>query len=153
MKKLGSIMIIDDDPVFSKLLSKALSVHSNNAIITCSTSLDIFNDTAIKPSIVFIDYNMNDLNGLSTAKLVRRKWKTATIILISESPKISSITISKYGINGKILKKIGIEELVSIGLKMNRTVRANRIFKTFIIFTLSISFLAILMWVAWLFLR
>jgi DNA-binding NarL/FixJ family response regulator len=146
-------MIIDDDPVFSKLLSKALSVHSNNAIITCSTSLDIFNDTAIKPSIVFIDYNMNDLNGLSTAKLVRRKWKTATIILISESPKISSITISKYGINGKILKKIGIEELVSIGLKMNRTVRANRIFKTFIIFTLSISFLAILMWVAWLFLR
>ena len=153
MKKLGSIMIIDDDPVFSKLLSKALSVHSNNAIITCSTSLDIFNDPALKPSIVFIDYNMNDLNGLSTAKLVRRKWKTATIILISESPKINSITLSKYGINGKIPKKIGIEQLASIGLKMNRTVRANRIFKTFIIFTLSISFLASLMWVAWLFLR
>ena len=146
-------MIIDDDPVFSKLLSKALSVHSNNAIITCSTSLDIFNDPALKPSIVFIDYNMNDLNGLSTAKIVRRKWKTATIILISESPKINSITLSKYGINGKIPKKIGIEQLASIGLKMNRTVRANRIFKTFIIFTLSISFLAILMWVAWLFLR
>ncbi len=153
MKKLGSIMIIDDDPVFSKLLSKALSVHSNNAIITCSTSLDIFNDSTVNPSIVFIDYNMNDLNGLSTAKLVRRKWKTATIILISESPKISSIAISKYGINGKIPKKIGIEQLASIGLKMNRTVRANRIFKTFIIFTLSISFLAILMWVAWVFLR
>ena len=153
MKKLGSIMIIDDDPVFSKLLSKALSVHSNNAIITCSTSLDIFNDSTVNPSIVFIDYNMNDLNGLSTAKLVRRKWKTATIILISESTKISSIPISKYGINGKIPKKIGIEQLASIGLKMNRTVRANRIFKTFIIFTLSISFLAILMWVAWLFLR
>lgn len=153
MKKSGSIMIIDDDPVFSKLLSKALSVHSNNAITTCSTSLDIFNDPALNPSIVFIDYNMNDLNGLSTAKLVRRKWKTATIILISESPKISSIAISKYGINGKIPKKIGVEQLASIGLKMNRAVRANRIFKTFIIFTLSISFLATLMWVAWLFLR
>lgn len=153
MKKLGSIMIIDDDPVFSKLLSKALSVHSNNAIITCSTSLDIFNDPALNPSIVFIDYNMNDLNGLSTAKIVRRKWKTATIILISESSKISSIKVSKYGINGKISKKIGIEELVSIGLRMNLTGKANRIFKTFIIFTLSISFLATLMWVAWLFLR
>jgi DNA-binding NarL/FixJ family response regulator len=153
MKKSGSIMIIDDDPVFSKLLSKALSVHSNNAIITCSTSLDIFNDPALNPSIVFIDYNMNDLNGLSTAKLVRRKWKTATIILISESSKISSIKVSKYGINGKIPKKIGIEELVSIGLRMNLAGKANRIFKAFIIFTLSISFLAILMWVAWLFLR
>lgn len=152
MKKSGSIMIIDDDPVFSKLLSKALSVHSNNAIITCSTSLDIFNDPALNPSIVFIDYNMNDLNGLSTAKLVRRKWKKTTIILISESQKISSITISKYGINGKIPKKIGVEELVSIGLKMNRNVRVYRIIKAFIIFTLSISFLGTLMWAAWLFL-
>lgn len=153
MKKLGSIMIIDDDPVFSKLLSKALSVHSNNAIITCSTSLDIFNDSTVNPSIVFIDYNMNDLNGLSTAKLVRRKWKTATIILISESPKISSIAISKYGINGKIPKKIGVEQLASIGLKMNRTIKTNRIIKAFIIYTLSISIIALLIWVAWVFLR
>ena len=153
MKKLGSIMIIDDDPVFSKLLSKALSVHSNNAIITCSTSLDIFNDSTVNPSIVFIDYNMSDLNGLSTAKLVRRKWKTATIILISESPKISSIAISKYGINGKIPKKIGVEQLASIGLKMNRTIKTNRIIKAFIIYTLSISIIALLIWVAWVFLR
>ena len=146
-------MIIDDDPVFSKLLSKALSVHSNNAIITCSTSLDIFNDSTVNPSIVFIDYNMSDLNGLSTAKLVRRKWKTATIILISESPKISSIAISKYGINGKIPKKIGVEQLASIGLKMNRTIKTNRIIKAFIIYTLSISIIALLIWVAWVFLR
>jgi DNA-binding NarL/FixJ family response regulator len=152
MKKSGSIMIIDDDPVFTKLLSKALSVHSNNAIITCSSSLDIFNDSALNPSIVFIDYNMNDLNGLSTAKIVRRKWKKATIILISESTKISSINVSKYGINGKIPKKIGVEQLASNGLRMNRVIRTNRVVKSLIIYILSISFLATLMWVAWVFL-
>ncbi len=145
-------MIIDDDPVFTKLLSKALSVHSNNAIITCSSSLDIFNDSALNPSIVFIDYNMNDLNGLSTAKIVRRKWKKATIILISESTKISSINVSKYGINGKIPKKIGVEQLASNGLRMNRVIRTNRVVKSLIIYILSISFLATLMWVAWVFL-
>jgi DNA-binding NarL/FixJ family response regulator len=152
MKKSGSIMIIDDDPVFTKLLSKALSVHSNNAIITCSSSLDIFNDSALNPSIVFIDYNMNDLNGLSTAKIVRRKWKKTTIILISESTKISSINVSKYGINGKIPKKIGVEQLASNGLRMNRVIRTNRVVKSLIIYILSISFLATLMWVAWVFL-
>ena len=146
-------MIIDDDPVFSKLLSKSLSAHSNNAIITCSSSLDIFNDSALNPSIVFIDYNMNDLNGLSTAKIVRRKWKKTTIILISESTKIRSINISKYGIDAQIPKKIGFEELVSISLKMNRVIRTNRIIKSFIIFTLSISIIALLIWVAWVFLR
>ncbi len=145
-------MIIDDDPVFTKLLSKALSVHSNNAIITCSSSLDIFNDSALNPSIVFIDYNMNDLNGLSTAKIVRRKWKKTTIILISESTKISSINVSKYGINGKIPKKIGVEQLASNGLRMNRVIRTNRVVKSLIIYILSISFLATLMWVAWVFL-
>jgi DNA-binding NarL/FixJ family response regulator len=152
MKKSGSIMIIDDDPVFSKLLSKSLSAHSNNAIITCSSSLDIFNDSALNPSIVFIDYNMNDLNGLSTAKIVRRKWKKTTIILISESTKISSINVSKYGINGKIPKKIGVEQLASNGLRMNRVIRTNRVVKSLIIYILSISFLATLMWVAWVFL-
>jgi DNA-binding NarL/FixJ family response regulator len=152
MKKSGSIMIIDDDPVFTKLLSKALSVHSNNAIITCSSSLDIFNDSALNPSIVFIDYNMNDLNGLSTAKIVRRKWKKTTIILISESTKISSINVSKYGINGKIPKKIGVEQLASNGLRMNRVIRTNRVVKSLISYILSISFLATLTWVAWVFL-
>jgi DNA-binding response OmpR family regulator len=153
MKKHGTIMIIDDDPVFSKLLSKALSIHSNYTIITCSSSLDIFNDSALNPSIVFIDYNMNDLNGLSTAKLVRRKWKNATIILISESSKIRSINISKYGIDTQISKKIGFEELVSISLKMNRAIRTNRVVKSLIIYTLTISIIATLIWVAWVFLR
>jgi DNA-binding response OmpR family regulator len=146
-------MIIDDDPVFSKLLSKTLSVHSSYTIITFSSSLDIFNDSALNPSIVFIDYNMNDLNGLSTAKLVRRKWKNTTIILISESTKIRSINISKYGIDAQIQKKIGFEELVSISLKMNRAIRTNRVVKSLIIFTLSISIIALLIWVAWVFLR
>ncbi len=153
MKKHGTIMIIDDDPFFSKLLCKALSIHSNDAIITCSSSLAIFNDSARNPSIVFIDYNMNDLNGLSTAKLVRRKWKNATIILISESSKIRSINISKYGIDAQISKKIGFEELVSISLKMNRAIRTNRVVKSLIIYTLSISIIATLIWVAWVFLR
>ena len=153
MKKRGTIMIIDDDPVFSKLLSKSLSVHSNDDIITCSTSLDIFNDPALNPSIFFIDYNMNDLNGLSTAKLVRRKWKKSTIILISESSKIRTINVSKYGIDAKILKKIGFEELAIKGLKMNRAIRTNRIVKSLISYTLSISIIATLIWVTWVFLR
>jgi len=153
MTKPGTIIIIDDDPVYSKLLSKALSVHSNEAIIAYSSSLEIFKDTSIKPSIFFIDYNMNDLNGLSTAKVVRRKWKNATIILISESPKISNIAISKYGINGKILKKIGVEELASIGLKMNRTIKTNRIIKAFIISILSVSIIAAFVSLCWVFLR
>lgn len=153
MKKQRSIMIIDDDPVFSKLLSKALSVHSNDAIITCSSSIDIFKDPTIKPSVFFIDYNMNDLNGLSTAKLVRRKWKKSTIILISESTKIRSINISKYGIDAKILKQIGFEEMAMKGLKMNRSIRTNRIVKSLIIYTLSISSLTALIWVCWVYLR
>jgi DNA-binding NarL/FixJ family response regulator len=153
MKKRGTIMIIDDDPVFSKLLSKSLSVHSNDDIITCSSSIDIFNDSALNPSIVFIDYNMNDLNGLSTAKLVRRKWKKSTIILISESSKIRTINVSKYGIDAKILKKIGFEELAIKGLKMNRAIRTNRIVKSLISYTLSISIIATLIWVTWVFLR
>ena len=153
MKKLGTIMIIDDDPVFSKLLSKALSIHSNNTIITCSSMLDIFNDSAQNPSIVFIDYNMTDLNGLSTAKLVRKKWKNSTIILISESTKIRTINISKYKVDAKILKKIGFEELASIGLKMDRAIRTNRVVKSVIIYILSISIIALLIWVTWFFLR
>lgn len=152
MRKTGAIMIIDDDPVFSKLLSKALAIHSKDAIITRSSPLDIFNDSTINPSIFFIDYNMNHLNGLSTAKIVRRKWKKATIILISESTKISSINVSKYGINGKIPKKIGVEQLASIGLRMNRVIRTNRVVKSLISYILSISFLATLTWVAWVFL-
>ena len=153
MKKHGTIMIIDDDPVFSKLLSKALSNYSKDIITICSSSIDIFNDPILSPYLVFIDYNMNDLNGLSTAKVVRKKWKNATIILISESSKIRSINVSKYGINGKILKKIGFEELAIKGLKMNRSFRTKKIVKSLIIYTLSISSLTALIWFCWVFLR
>ena len=153
MKKHGTIMIIDDDPVFSKLLSKALSNYSKDIITICSSSIDIFHDPILSPYLVFIDYNMNDLNGLSTAKVVRKKWKNATIILISESSKIRSINVSKYGINGKILKKIGFEELAIKGLKMNRSFRTKKIVKSLIIYTLSISSLTALIWFCWVFLR
>jgi DNA-binding NarL/FixJ family response regulator len=153
MKKHGTIMIIDDDPVFSKLLSKALSNYSKDIITICSSSIDIFHDPILSPYLVFIDYNMNDLNGLSTAKLVRRKWKKTTIILISESTKIRTINVSKYGINGKILKKIGFEELAIKGLKMNRSFRTKKIVKSLIVYTLSISIIATLIWVCWVFLR
>jgi DNA-binding response OmpR family regulator len=132
-------MIIDDDPVFSKLLSKALSINSHDAINVCSRSVDIFNFPFQTPYLVFIDYNMNDLNGLSTAKIVRKKWKNTTIILISESSKIRTINISKYGIDAKIQKKIGFEELAKTGLKLDFNIKLKRKFKSLFVYSLVLS--------------
>jgi len=147
MKEERYIMIIDDDTIFAALLRKCLAKYTKDAVHVYSSTIEIIHTPLTAPYLVFIDYHMNDLNGLSTARLVRKKWgKKVVIILISASDKILKIPISKYGIDKCISKKIGLDAIAQDGLKMYKSVKTRRTVKKILVIVLLLStfiFLAI----------
>jgi DNA-binding NarL/FixJ family response regulator len=52
------------------------------------------------PDIIFIDYHLSDINGLSASKILKQRWKNTKIVLISSEFSLKKIANpKKYGID------------------------------------------------------
>lgn len=86
------IAICDDEPLFCEMLKeKIYGYSSKNNLDTC---VDIFNDGQVlldknsEYDIVFIDYQMPNINGLKVAEEIRKKNMLSMIIFISSFPEV-----------------------------------------------------------------
>lgn len=130
MKRLNNILIIDDDPVFAKLMRKSIQRNTSKSVQIYSKPFEILKkNNETPPQLIYLDYKMKDLNGLSTAKVLRKKWRKTTIILISESANIVKINLSRYGINYQIQKDLGPYEVAQKGLNYLKKRQLKRLFK------------------------
>ena len=65
------------------------------------------------PDIVFIDYHLSDLNGLSAAKILKQRWRKTKIILISSDFSLQKIgNHKKYGINLLCVKSVEFHQFM-----------------------------------------
>lgn len=86
------IAICDDEPLFCEMLKDKIYSYSNkNNLDTC---IDIFYDghmllnNSRNYDIVFLDYQMPNVNGLEVAKEIRKKNMLSMIVFISSFPEI-----------------------------------------------------------------
>ena len=93
------IYVIDDDQLYMQMLTKSLTNNSYNRVIGFKSVTEGFKKID-SPDIIFIDYHLADLNGLSAAKILKQSWKKAKIVLISNEFSLNKIrNPKKYGID------------------------------------------------------
>jgi two-component system response regulator len=79
----ASILIVDDDPVVSKILSRMLERKNYNICNTAATGKEAIESAKIhQPDLVLLDVNLRgELNGIETARHIAEAQKTCFIFL------------------------------------------------------------------------
>jgi two-component system, NtrC family, response regulator AtoC len=113
MKTIGNILVIDDDPNFSKLLHYNLVKEGYTADVASSghEALDkIASDTY---NILLVDYRLPDMTGLDLLKNVRESGAETPVIMITGHADVQlAIDAMKQGAYDFITKPLKIDELI-----------------------------------------
>ena len=85
------VFIIDDDPLFCKLLTRAvLEVNKDTEIHEFHSMEDAIKEVRSKPDIVFTDHFLPGANGLETLPELRAQLPKSRLVIISSHTKVSS---------------------------------------------------------------
>lgn len=132
------ILIIDDDPLFTKLLTHRIEAASDNVLIDCldpgqqgwpSTS-----QTFSEYDIIFLDYVLGEYNGLRCLSSIRQRTRRAYITMMSgTSNEQDAITSIKAGADNYLPKQLlttdRVKEIFSAEKSDNKDTRTNTNFR------------------------
>jgi len=113
----ANIFLVDDDVLCLNLYSQFLkqlgytNVHLFDNGNDCLTGLDEFN-----PDIIFLDYNMDDLNGIDVLKQIKKFNPAITVLFISgqEDIEIAVNTIQHGALDYIVKSSLSTEKLKTI---------------------------------------
>jgi CheY-like chemotaxis protein len=126
MKKELSVVVIEDDPVYSLLLSRYLRGNLDCKVIRFDNAINCLHAVDLHADLVFIDLMMRDMDGLRASKVLRRKWKNAGIVLMSSNDKVFRLNPKLYGVDLAVSKDVAIKEIIRRGLRVMRMRRIKR---------------------------
>jgi len=109
------ILLADDEPMLSELLSELLESTGYNVIKVSSgdEAIKLLTEE-IKVDLAIIDYNMPGKTGLDTIAEIRNLKFEMPIILSSGSMKVDDdLNLDKYKINGKLQKPYEFETMLA----------------------------------------
>jgi DNA-binding NtrC family response regulator len=119
-----SIFIIDDSQVCIDMYSIALNRLGYFNINSFVKSADCLNSLVLNPKIIFLDYNMDDLNGIEILKKIKRFDPHILVIFISSQEQITiAVNALKYGAFDYIAKKDFNIERVRLVMEKLESVR------------------------------
>jgi DNA-binding NtrC family response regulator len=75
--------IVDDDPFFTSLLKQMLEDMGHFNILCFNNGFDSIKYLDLEPGIIFMDFNMQGLNGIETIKRVKSQLPNMSIVLCS----------------------------------------------------------------------
>ncbi len=79
-----NICLVDDDPLYTDFLSKSLKNKKYD--VTCfSSGIQILDELYHKPDLIFIDVQMDIMDGIQTTRILKKKWPSVKIVLISSN--------------------------------------------------------------------
>lgn len=88
-KQAPTIMVVEDEELLLQAITKKLKL-SNMDVLSCSSgqqALDYLNNLEELPDAVWLDYYLNDMNGLEFMRMLKEKkeWENIPVIVVSNS--------------------------------------------------------------------
>lgn len=115
LSTIKSYLIVDDDSVFTGILSRALKRHGIESIIAHSQEEAIiqFNEANPRPEHAVIDLNLNGESGLSLIpKLLNIDHKLKAIVMTGYSSIATTVESMKLGAINYLCKPADINEIM-----------------------------------------
>lgn len=111
-----SIFLVDDDIMSLTLYNQFLKQLGYTNVHLFNTGTDCVENLNLEPQIIFLDYFMDDMNGIDVLKKVRQADPEILVVFISgnESPEVASDAkrhgavdfIVKSSINSERMKEV-----------------------------------------------
>ncbi|MCF8299003.1 MAG: response regulator [Saprospiraceae bacterium] len=99
------IFIVDDDPIYQTIIKNILFNQGYSNVVTHSSGqecLDKINDT---PWFVFLDYDMDGLNGIEVLKKIKQINPNINVVMVSSREKVDiALTALNLGALDYVIK-------------------------------------------------
>ena len=116
-KTAQKIFIVDDEPYCLHLLEQYLSNLGYKEVHSFSNSADCLNRLTDEPDFIFLDYNMDNLNGIDLLKKIKRFNPNIIVLFVSSQEKIGiAVDALKFGALDYIIKEDMSEDRIKLNM-------------------------------------
>ena len=108
--------IVDDDPFWTAILKKMLSELGFNDIHTFANANDCMNHIHLNPHLVFLDYQMEEINGIDALKQIKGYFPEIQVVFCTslEDMSVAVDAIQNGSVEYLLKSKANLRELKSI---------------------------------------
>jgi DNA-binding NtrC family response regulator len=112
-QKFKRIFVVDDDPMWSMMLCQMLEDLGYTNIKTFPNGAACLENMHLTPAIVFLDYQMDDMNGLEVLQKIKGKHPATGVVFCSanETMQVALDAMQKGSFDYVLKSKCGLEEL------------------------------------------
>jgi DNA-binding NtrC family response regulator len=104
-QNVRKIFIVDDDPFWTAMLTQMLTDLGYSNIMTFENGTDCINHLHLNPSLVFLDYQMEDMNGLEVLQKVKEYYPGIGVVFCTAHEDLSvAVSAMKFGSFDYLLK-------------------------------------------------
>ncbi len=110
------IFLVDDDPYWTTILHQLLSDLGCTNIHAFSNGTECINNLHLNPSLVFLDYQMEDIDGIEVLKKIKSYYPGIGVIFCTAYEDLSvAVDAMEYGSFDYLLKgNANIKEVSNI---------------------------------------
>jgi DNA-binding NtrC family response regulator len=121
--KKAPLFVVDDDMICLEMTRQLLEMQGCTDVRVFTTTADFLNNLTEEPLAVFLDYNMDNLNGIEVLKKIKRFNPDIFVVMVSGQDNISiAVNSLKYGAFDYIVKSDITEELLGrVLIKISQT--------------------------------
>ena len=122
IKNIKTTFIVDDDPFWTAMLSQLLTDLGYENIVTFSNGKDCLENLHLNPNLIFLDYQMENINGLEVLQKIKEYNKGIGVVFCTALEDLSvAVNAMKQGSFDYMLKSNATKkELTSIIESLNR---------------------------------
>lgn len=120
-KKTDQIFIVDDDKMTSSIYEQHLLNLGYENIKSFESGQDCINQLILEPQVIFLDYQMDYLNGLEVLKKIKRFNPEIYVVVVSAQEDMeTAINSMKYGAFDYIIKgQSDLDRMKEVLLRIN----------------------------------
>jgi DNA-binding NtrC family response regulator len=105
INKNYKIFIVDDDPIYTEFISSILNRRGYQNVSSQLTEEELFENLYQHPDVIFLDYYLDENNGLDVLKKIKSINPDIHVIFLSGQGKIEvAVNSLKYGALDYIIK-------------------------------------------------
>jgi FixJ family two-component response regulator len=118
------IFVVDDDPIWTTILTHVLNDLGYTNVITYSSGTDCINNLYQSPALIFLDYQMRDMDGIQVLQKIKAYNSETAVIFCTDNKELSiAVTAMKNGSHDYLVKSnITNASMTSVIKKMTEAV-------------------------------
>lgn len=115
-KEVKKIFIVDDDPFWTGMLYEMLTQLGHSNITTLTSGFDLLKNMYQNPCLIFLDYKMDDMDGLEVLQKIKESDSHTGIIFCTSHEDLNvAVDAMEYGSFDYLLKQnTNRKQLVSL---------------------------------------